>query len=272
MNKPFYREHNRSEKISGILVFVLLASLLLPVLAFASTGFSDDANFSGSNVTDSVYSDTYGTGTVTGSVYSDTYGTDTVNASVYTFNDIQGHWAQSDIELLANKKIVEGTSANTFEPERNINRAEFAALVVRSLGLSVSSVVYNTYFTDVNSDDWYAGVVVAAKNAGLIDGFEDGTFQPNKEITREQLTALVVRALNFAGVKTDVTASEQTSLLAKYTDADSIVWAQEEVAAAIKAGIVNGLTDTTLAPGKNATRAESVTILKRLLTNAGLLK
>ncbi|QGR00278.1 S-layer homology domain-containing protein [Paenibacillus psychroresistens] len=195
-------------------------------------------------------------------------------SSIYTvasfnksFSDISTHWAKKDIELLANKVVVEGMSSTTFAPESNITRAQFAALVVRSLGLT-TSVTSNTYFKDVNASDWFAGAVTAAAKAGLINGYEDGTFAPNKQITREELAALVVRALKYAGVKADVTVAQQATLLAKYTDSNKIVWAQAEVAAAINAGIINGLTDKTIGSNKTATRAQSATMLKRFLTKA----
>ncbi|SFK77258.1 S-layer homology domain-containing protein [Paenibacillus sp. 1_12] len=196
--------------------------------------------------------------------------------SVYTaielnksFPDSQGHWAQGYIELLANKLVVDGVTDTTFEPERNITRAEFAALVVRSLGLEQAAG--SSSFKDVAAGDWFAGVVGAATKAQIIDGYEDSTFRPNQPIKREELAAMVVRALNYAGAKPSVTSDRQNELLAKYTDANKIVWAQQEVATAIEAGIIDGITDTTIAPGNQATRAQSATMLKRLLTKANFI-
>jgi hypothetical protein len=170
------------------------------------------------------------------------------------------------VELLANKLVVDGMTDTTFEPDRNITRAEFAALVVRSLGLGQGS--YSGTFTDVRSDDWFAGVVGAAVEAKIIDGYEDGTFRPNASITREELAAMVVRALNYAGVKTELTADQQSAMLAKFKDSGSIVWAHKEIATAIYQGIVDGMTDDTIGSYLNATRAQSATMLKRFLTNA----
>jgi len=186
-----------------------------------------------------------------------------------TFSDIATHWAKNDIELLANKLIVDGATDTQFQPERNITRAEFAALVVRALGLNTSATGSN--FKDVQASAWYAGVVNAAAKAGLIDGYEDGTFRPNNQINREELAAMVVRALKYAGVKTDVAADKQAQLLGKFQDANSIVWAKAEIAAAIDAGIVDGMTDVTLAPRDEATRAQSATMLKRLLSKASFI-
>ncbi|TVY08538.1 S-layer homology domain-containing protein [Paenibacillus cremeus] len=183
-----------------------------------------------------------------------------------SFNDTHGHWAESNITLLANKLVVDGVTDTTFQPERSITRAEFAALVVRSLGLATTGT--SSSFKDVAASDWFAGVVGAAVNAKIIDGYEDGTFRPSASINREELAAMVVRALAYAGAKPDVSSEQQAALLAKFKDASSIVWAQNEIAVAISAGIIDGMTDDTLGARGTATRAQSATMLKRLLTSA----
>ncbi|GIP35123.1 S-layer homology domain-containing protein [Paenibacillus sp. J2TS4] len=197
-------------------------------------------------------------------------------ASIYTaietdisFNDVASHWAKSYVDLLSHKLIVDGYEDGSFGPERNVTRAEFAAIVVRSLGLDANAT--SSTFSDVQSGDWYAGVVNAAVQSGIVDGYEDGTFRPNAQINREELAAMVVRALAYAGKDVKVTSTEQDSLLAKFADADSIVWGQAEMAAAVKAGIVDGMTDTSIAPRNDATRAQSAAMLKRLLDNAGFI-
>lgn len=196
--------------------------------------------------------------------------------SIYTviehsksFSDIVGHWAQADVELLANKLVVDGVTDSTFEADRNITRAEFAALVVRSLGLS--QVSGSASFNDVASGAWYADVVATAANAGIIDGYEDNTFRPNQQITREELAAMVVRALAYVGEDTSVTSNEQAQLLGKFKDASDIVWGQAEIAAAIRAGLMDGMTDTTLESSSSATRAQSATMLKRFLSSADFI-
>lgn len=196
--------------------------------------------------------------------------------SIYTvveinknFTDIASHWSKDDVSLLANKLVIDGATDTTFAPDRNITRAEFAALVVRSLGLNTDAT--STAFTDVKSSDWYAGAVAAAAGAKIINGYEDGSFKANAQITREELATMVVRALTFAGVKSDLSATQQATLLGKFSDAGQIAWADKEIAAAIDAGIINGLTNTTIGSGKQATRAEAAAMLKRFLTKAGFI-
>lgn len=188
-----------------------------------------------------------------------------------SFTDVAGHWAQSNIELLANKLVVDGVTDELFQPERSITRAEFAALIVRALALDTDSVSGSTYFDDVESGEWYTGVIGAAAAAKLVDGYEDGSFRPNNSINREELAAMVVRALDYVGSKPEVSASRQAELLAKFADSDEIVWADAEIAAAIESGIVDGMTDDEIGPRLSATRAQSATMLKRLLTEADFI-
>ncbi|MCP3774587.1 S-layer homology domain-containing protein [Paenibacillus sp. MZ04-78.2] len=197
-------------------------------------------------------------------------------SSIYTvieanksFEDLASHWSKADVELLANKLVVEGVSDKQFQPDRNITRAEFAALVVRSLGLN--SVSANTSFTDINSSAWYAGVVAAASKAGIINGYEDSTFRPDAQITREELAAMIIRSLTYAGVASNVSESNQTQLLAKFKDSSKIVWAKKEIAAAVNAGIINGLTDDTIGSAEKATRSQAATMLKRYLKLADFI-
>lgn len=186
-----------------------------------------------------------------------------IQAKAVSFADLAGNWAQKDVEALASKLIVKGTSATKFEPKRNITRAEFAALVVRALGLDVSGTT--SKFKDVSSDKWYAATIATAVNAGLITGYEDGTFKPNANITRKELAAIVTRAIKFAGKDVTLTDEQISAALANFKDAGSLGWAKGEVAVAVSEGIVNGQTATTVAGNANANRAEAATMIARFL-------
>jgi N-acetylmuramoyl-L-alanine amidase len=187
-----------------------------------------------------------------------------------TFTDIASHWAKADIQSLANKLVVEGYN-NRFLPKDDITRAEFAAIVVRALGLTTTGAK-SAGFKDVASGMWYADVVNTAAAAGLVKGNGDGTFKPNAKISREEIAALVVRALAFTGKDVNVTAQEQITALNPYKDAAQVSdWAKKELAAAVKLGLVKGYTPTTLKSQLNANRAEAVTLINRLLNNAGFM-
>ncbi|WP_256865216.1 glycerophosphodiester phosphodiesterase family protein [Paenibacillus sp. 32352] len=187
------------------------------------------------------------------------------------FSDLDKHWAKNDIELLANKLVVDGVDEKRFDADRHITRAEFATLLVRALGLDAAAATNKSGFSDVAANDWYAEAVEAAATAGLLGGYEDGTFRPNREITREEQAAMMVRALRNVGLETGMTQAKQQEMLAAFKDAGQIGWAKADVAAALQAGLMNGMTSDTIDPQSFATRAQSAVLLKRFLGKAGFI-
>lgn len=173
-----------------------------------------------------------------------------------SFADIAGHWAMNDIEAMAVKGIVNGVTATTFEPDRAITRAEFATLLVKGLGLTSSAT---TGFMDVQTGGWYAPYVNAAANAGLIVGY-DGNFRPDDLITREEMAVIIAKAYAFRGGKA------AAGSIGKFADiADISDWARSYVDTVTSAGLISGMTEDTFVPQDNATRAQAVSLLKRLL-------
>ncbi|UQZ34547.1 hypothetical protein C2I18_14080 [Paenibacillus sp. PK3_47] len=184
----------------------------------------------------------------------------TVVQSSKTFGDTAGHWAKAAIDLLASKLIITGTSSTEFSPSKMVSRAEFAALITRSLGLA--TVSGGTSFSDVSTSAWYADAVQTAAAAGLITGYTDGTFKPNSPITRQEMAVILSKAIKYTG--TTLTAGP--AALAKFSDAAKIpAWSQaavQEIAAEL---IIQGRPDGSFAPQNNATRAEAVTMLEKTL-------
>jgi len=187
-----------------------------------------------------------------------------------SFNDIRGHWAQRDIELLASKLIIQGVSGSLFAPDSRITRAEFTALLVRALGIGVEDNIEKMTFQDVRREQWYASAIEAAVSAGLVNG-SGGRFAPDAPITREEMAVMVANALSVAG-RSGVDASRAESLLHKFSDRSDISsWATLAVAQAVEAGIIDGYTSDTMAPSAYATRAEAAVMLKRLLQWIGFI-
>ncbi|WP_338825527.1 hypothetical protein MHOCP_11060 [Moorella humiferrea] len=187
----------------------------------------------------------------------------TVLAYDKTFSDIQGHWAQRDIEIMAARHVAAGISASEFNPEGQVTRAEFTAFLLRALGISEDRSAANL-FADVQPGDWYYGAVVTAARTGLVAGYEDGSFRPDRAISRQEMAAMLTRALAYAGKKVDVTGRVD-DILSRFSDSGSIAaWARESAAVAVESGLIAGRTATTFVPLGNATRAETVVMLKRL--------
>lgn len=179
-----------------------------------------------------------------------------------TFSDSSNHWARESIELLATKRIVFGKSEDRFAPQHSITRAEFAALLVRSLGLKDGG---NTmHFSDIQPSDWFYGDVSIAAQYGLVSGLGDGRFQPNDSITREQMAVMAANALAISG--------SVEGAAAVFHDQDDISpWARSAVEHMVKQGIMNGKQSLHFAPKDEATRAEAVIVLMRMLQSMELL-
>jgi hypothetical protein len=188
-----------------------------------------------------------------------------------SFADVSGHWAQGTVELLASKHIISGVDANNFAPNRNITRAEFAALLQKMLGLTAKTG--QAAFKDVQAGTWYYDAVQAAYQAGLVKGRSAGVFDPQANITRQEMAAMIVRTLNYLGVTTSLSQDQASATLGQFADQASIApWAREAAAVAATKGIISGRSGGNFAPTANATRAESATMLYNLIRSAGLLK
>jgi len=179
-----------------------------------------------------------------------------------TFKDIQNHWAKEDIEILASKHIVEGTGED-FLPNEKITRKEFAVLLSRALRVKGTDLD-NSKFTDVSSDEWYAPYINGVYEAGIIKGTEENKFEPDKEITREQMITMIMRCYN------NLTNSDYNEMMAtsqlRFKDEETISeWAYQAAVIGNSLGIVKGKEGEVFAPKDTAARAEAITMIKRLL-------
>ncbi|MEK4043511.1 S-layer homology domain-containing protein [Paenibacillus sp. FSL H8-0048] len=201
------------------------------------------------------------------SFYSPSNGTFTVISSNRTFADMNGHWAQEAVHKLASKIILTGLTDSQFAPDSTTTRAEFAAMIVRALGFSSSGPAASS-FKDIPAGAWYAGSVGTAAELGLVRGGTDNTFRPGDKVTRQEMTAILVKAMALAGAPLPDSASQQ----AAFKDAGQIAdWAQQDVAKAVQAGLITGTPDGQFHPGQSATRAEAATVILRLLEQAGFV-
>lgn len=183
-----------------------------------------------------------------------------------SFSDIGASYANSRIQTLANKFLVYGTSATTFSPTQNVTRAEFAAMLVRALGLNAKEVAP---FQDVQATDWFASDVAAVYEAGLVKGVGDGKFDPNAEITREDLTVMLAKALNML----KVTKSNPSKVT--YADGASFAsYAKDSIATVTESGLMTGESVNGtyfFHPKDSTTREAAATVLYFLLQNANLI-
>ena len=177
------------------------------------------------------------------------------------FTDVSdSDWFYDPVCYVYSQGLMTGTSATTFEPNTHLSRAMLVAVLHRLEGSPAASA---GDFSDVADGDWYAQAVNWAASVGVVNGFDDGTFQPNAAITREQMAAILRNYAAYKGL--DVTAAGD---LATYSDAASVsAWAKDSVEWAVGSGLLGGYEDSTLCPQGTTTRAEVASVLQRYLAN-----
>ncbi|WP_244199479.1 S-layer homology domain-containing protein [Halobacillus trueperi] len=169
------------------------------------------------------------------------------------FNDVSSdYWAYDEIKQLNNEGIINGYSDGSFGPTDHVTRAQVAMMVGKSLNLNPSS---SAQFKDVSSAHWAYGYINAAVNAGLITGYENGTFQPDEAITRSEIAAIINRAFEFSNKSNSY----------RFKDMNSSHWAYDDVYTLASNSITSGYNDNTFRPNQEATRAEFSAFLYRAL-------
>ncbi|WP_312151086.1 S-layer homology domain-containing protein [Paenibacillus odorifer] len=186
------------------------------------------------------------------------------------FSDVANHWAKEAVNDMGSRLVIEGTGSGQFTPDQAITRAEFAAIVVRGLGLEMEQAA--TPFSDVKTTDWYNSAINTAFTYQLINGFEDGMFRPDEHITREQAMLIIAKAMKITALQTKLSVQSADVLLAPFTDSSEVSnWAISGVTDTLQAGIIMGRSSKGLAPKDDMTRAEVAEIVKRLLEKSDLI-
>ncbi len=169
------------------------------------------------------------------------------------FDDVPPtYWAYDYIMDLYNAGIVNGETANLYMPENNITRAEFTKIAVNVFGLEAASTT--SQFSDVKASDWFAPYVIAATEAGLVNGISENEFAPNADITREQMATIIGRQMNMT-----------STAAMTYPDAASISdYAKEYVAGLTENALLQGDETGNFRPQANAARSEASALLDRV--------
>lgn len=176
------------------------------------------------------------------------------------YDDTNGHWAEFMIQEAAKKGLVNGVDDYNFNPNGTITRAEFITIVERVFG--IKEVNFNNAYADVNSNDWFAGEIQAAKDMGIIPSamIENGNVSPNKPITREEMATVIYNTYTKKSYK--VLGSNSAAGYSDYATVSD--WAKDGIDNVVKMGVMQGDTMNNLNPRNNATRAEATVMLKRL--------
>lgn len=176
-------------------------------------------------------------------------------------SDSRNHWAQQYIGMLIDKGTIGGFPDGTFKPDDGISRAQFAAIIVKALGLPTAG--RNAEFKDLSDKHWAYKAISSAVEGGLVGGFPDGSFRPEDKITRTQ--ALVILAKALPG------GNGAPRLLDRYKDGSEVpAWAIPAVAKVAQAGILVNYPDAfVIRANDNATRAEVAALTYQTMANLG---
>lgn len=173
------------------------------------------------------------------------------------FADIAGQWYESYVELVAEAGIIKGYDDGLFHGDNHVTREEFAAMLVRALGLTDNGKA--CAFTDISGRWSEEAIRIAAQN-GLVNGVNATTFAPDAEITRQEMMTMIARALKATGL--NVTGSDD---LSGYADANEVSgWALSSVRTLVASGIISG-DNGKLNPTGTCTRSEAAAVFSRLL-------
>lgn len=185
------------------------------------------------------------------------------------FPDLTGLPQADAVRALAARGILNGYDDGLFHGEEGLDRAQFAAMVVRALGLEPQTV---ERFTDVAPAAWYAPYVGAACSRGIVNGTGSGTFTPNGPITRQEAAVMVARAAVLCGLDTGLDAmTVRDTLAGQFTDyVTAADWARPALAFCCREGILD-TAEMELRPTQAVSRAEVAGMLHALLVRAELL-
>lgn len=170
------------------------------------------------------------------------------------FADTKGHWAQKDIEFLTKEKII-SRKEEKFRPNDYITRADITEMIVKALDQN-PYYAKEPNFSDVPKDHPSYGYIEAAFKAGIVSG-SGGKFAPDKAITREEIAAILVKAMGDKAVKGDKTDFKDSVKIS--------AWAGEAVATAAASGILKGDAEGNFNPRAKVTRAEAAAMVARIM-------
>ena len=185
-----------------------------------------------------------------------------------SFGDITKSPNREAIEALASREIINGMNETEFQPGATMTRAQYAAIVVKALGLTPKA---NSKFKDVSSSAWYAPYVGTANEYGIVNGVSDTEFDPSGTITRQEAAVMTIRAAKLCGLDTELSDAEADDILCDYMDYRTIAsWAKGSMAYCYGNEILD-TSDLNAEPKREILRGEVAEMLYRMLVLANLI-
>lgn len=163
-----------------------------------------------------------------------------------------------DKEILS--PYIVGYEDGAFGPERTISREEVAAIFARLLVNKINmDENYEVSFSDIPDTAWSKNYIGFLEDFGILNGYEDGTYRPYNSITRAEMAVIIAKVEGY-----DVSGTDMTT---KFSDVDSGYdsWATQSIKVLTEDGVIEGYEDGTFRPGNGITRAETVSMINRIL-------
>ena len=185
-------------------------------------------------------------------------GTITIEKKSETSNeyfDLSGYeWAKTAVYQLSYRGVINGTSENSFSPEKVITRAQFSKILAGIFNLKGTS----SSFSDISSNEWYYEAVCGLEKNGVFEDIYTKEFYPDKPILREEMAAIALKALKASGMK-------KTSIPTSFKDSAEISDNLRDLVSEYAGmGLISGMEDGTFQPKKEATRAQAAVMLYNL--------
>jgi len=181
-----------------------------------------------------------------------------------SFTDVMAtRWSYGNISSLSNLGIVVGYVDNTYRPEQNVTRAEFATFLVRALALPYDASGAAGFSDAAAIPVWARGTVGGAVRAGLIMGYEDGSFRADRVISRSEMAVMLARIARNSGLVLPQNSVSFADRLAIAT------WALADVELSARAGLVGGFPDGTFKGDGNVTREQAAAVIDRMVELLG---
>ena len=174
--------------------------------------------------------------------------------------DYENHWAKDNINTAVANGWINGYPDHSFKPNKSLTRADFVTMLARVSGEELPEVK-DSPFPDFGADTYYAQSVLWAVKAGIINGFEDGTFRPTLSITREQMAHIMAKYLEHKGFRVEPKSTEVQKLIQDYAVISD--YAKDDVSFCYEKSLLTG-RENGFDPAAGATRAEACTVLLRL--------
>ena len=197
-------------------------------------------------------------GVVTAEKYGEPQGRITVLEPVFT-DVVEGKWYYDAVMTAYEKELMNGVTANTFEPLTAMNRAMLVTMLYRLEGSPAVEGNVSETFTDCKDTAYYANAVLWAFQNEIVTGRGETTFEPLSNLTRQEMAVILYNYMKYKG------ADEVTEPELSYSDADKVAsWATAAVAYCTQTELMNGVTAETFDPAGSAHRAMGATVLVRI--------